>query len=90
MRERNDLRWNGLALHFGRHTKPLSTVVPDDRWPGMWRIRHHDGILSDLLNLTRARDAATSIALAYLNYPKGKKPGQRARPCVFRVMGYPT
>lgn len=32
-----------FALHYGRSRKPLATVVPDDRWPGMWRIRWPDG-----------------------------------------------
>jgi hypothetical protein len=32
-------------------------IVPDDRWPGMYRLRLPDGTLSDMVNLTRARDA---------------------------------
>lgn len=39
------------------------TVVPDDRWPEMWRVRH-EGRLSDIVNLTRAKDAALSWARA--------------------------
>ena len=37
------------------------TVVPDDRYPNMWRIRHNDR-LSDMVNLTRAKDAAITWA----------------------------
>jgi hypothetical protein len=33
-------------------------IVPDDTWPGMYRLRLPDGSLSDMVNLTRARDAA--------------------------------
>ena len=33
----------------------------------MWRVRFPDGRLSDMTNETRARDAATSIALAILS-----------------------
>lgn len=33
------------------------TVAPDDRWPGMWRIHHGDRV-SDMVNLSRAKDAA--------------------------------
>jgi hypothetical protein len=33
----------------------------------MWRVRSADGQLSDIVNLTRAKDAAETIALAVLN-----------------------
>jgi hypothetical protein len=36
-------------------------VVPDEHWPGMFRIRRPDGSLSDMVNLTRVRDALCSI-----------------------------
>ena len=32
-------------------------VVPDAAHPGMWRVRWPDGRLSDMTNLTRAKDA---------------------------------
>jgi hypothetical protein len=32
-------------------------IVPDTRYPGMFRVIRPDGSLSDLANLTRARDA---------------------------------
>jgi hypothetical protein len=32
-------------------------ITPDGQWPGMYRIRQPDGSLSDMLNLTRAKDA---------------------------------
>jgi hypothetical protein len=41
--------------------------VPDDTYPGMWRVRLPDGKLSDMLNPTRARDAARTIALGLVN-----------------------
>ena len=70
MRDRSDLVWRGFALHLGDQAEPLLTVVPDDRWPGMSRIRFRDGHLSDMLNIDRATDAAISIALVDVN-PKG-------------------
>ncbi len=70
MRDRSDLVWRGLALHVGHETKPLLTIVPDDR-SGLFRIRHRDGHLSDTVNLTRAKDAAADLALAELNTSKG-------------------
>ena len=33
-------------------------VVPDTKWPGMYRVRTPDGGLSDMVNLSRAKDAA--------------------------------
>ncbi len=49
-------------LLYGRARRPLATVVPDTRWPDMWRIALPDGQLSDMVNLTRAKEAAVAIA----------------------------
>jgi hypothetical protein len=38
-------------------TSGAVSIVPDAKWPGMYRLRFADGRLSDMLNLTRARDA---------------------------------
>jgi hypothetical protein len=35
-------------------------VVPDQKWPGMYRVRQPDGSLSDMVNLTRAKDATAA------------------------------
>jgi hypothetical protein len=43
--------------------KPLKLdprIVPDPKWPGMYRIKHPDGSLSDMANLTRCRDGLRS------------------------------
>jgi hypothetical protein len=50
------------ALHYGRSTKPLALVKPDETWPTMWRIHWPDGRTSDMVNLSRAKDAASAIA----------------------------
>jgi len=47
----------------------LALVVPDAKWSGMYRV-HHMGKITDMVNLTRAKDAAISIALAQLNSAK--------------------
>jgi len=47
-------------LYFGR--RKLAEVVPDDRWSGMWRVKLPNGQLSDMVNLTRAKDAAMALA----------------------------
>src|SRR5262245_48445550 len=36
-------------------------IVPDPKWPGMYRIKRPDGSLSDMANLTRAKDALAEI-----------------------------
>jgi hypothetical protein len=36
-------------------------VIPDDKYPNMWRVKLPNGTLSDLLNRTRAMDLARSI-----------------------------
>jgi hypothetical protein len=44
--------------------KPLKLdprIVPDPKWPGMYRIKRPDGSLSDMANLTRCRDGLRSF-----------------------------
>jgi hypothetical protein len=41
---------------------PLAWVVPYELWPQMWRVHWPDGSISDMVNLTRAKDAAVTIA----------------------------
>lgn len=39
--------------------KPLKLdprIVPDEHWPDMYRVQRSDGSLSDMVNLTRAKD----------------------------------
>jgi hypothetical protein len=49
------------ALHYGDALTPLALVVPDERWPDMFRIAWPDGRLSDMANLSRAKDAAEAF-----------------------------
>jgi hypothetical protein len=37
------------------------TVKQDAKWPKMWRLHFQNGQVSDMTNLTRARDAARSF-----------------------------
>ena len=55
-----------LRLYLGSKRTGYA-IVRDDRWPQMWRIRSPDGELSDMVNLTRAKDAA----LAAVGQPRG-------------------
>jgi hypothetical protein len=52
---------HGYAMHYGNARAPMIRVVPDDRWPGMWRMIWPDGQLSDMANLSRIKDAAAEI-----------------------------
>jgi hypothetical protein len=56
-----------LFLCHGNNRNPLLTVEPDSEYTGMYRIRVPDGGLSDMANLTRAKDAAIALALRILN-----------------------
>jgi hypothetical protein len=58
---------NGWALHCAGRRSAVLHVVPDATYPGMWRIRHPDGQLSDMANLIRAKDAAAAVAMRALN-----------------------
>jgi hypothetical protein len=41
-------------------TAAYTAIVPDKRFPDMFRLKRADGTLSDMVNLTRARDALLS------------------------------
>jgi len=50
-----------LRLHIGGRFTGVA-VVPDGKWPAMWRVRATDGRLSDMVNLPRAKNAAVANA----------------------------
>ena len=52
-----DLHWKDSRLYLGSHATGNS-ITPDTKYPSMWRVRYPDGSLSDIVNLTRARDSA--------------------------------
>jgi hypothetical protein len=58
---RGEARKVAYALHYGSAQSPLATVDPDNRWPGMWRIAWPDGRITDMVNLSRAKDAAEAL-----------------------------
>jgi hypothetical protein len=61
----HDLRWDGNLLRL-RSGRILARIEPDTTWPGMWRVKTPDGSYSDMVNRTRAKDAAISLILAAL------------------------
>ena len=71
---RRDLAWQKVPEGWALHCRGLCDavyVVPDAVYPGMWRVRLSDGDLTDMANLTWARDGAVSIALGMLNQQVG-------------------
>jgi hypothetical protein len=60
-----DLSWRGNDVYCGN--RKLCSVEKDTTYDTMWRIRTPDGKLSDMVNLSRAREAARSHSLAILN-----------------------
>lgn len=69
----NDLTWDHITLRQRRAGRVMATIEPDSIWPSMWRVRMPDGHFTDMVNLTRAKDAAQSLALAVLNNSKNHK-----------------
>ena len=78
------LRWRGNELYFDRRL--MLWIEPDGKYSGMWRVRHLDGCLSDMVNLSRARDAARVHALAALK--RGEETGYGSPPA--RLNGSPA
>jgi hypothetical protein len=56
-------RWKrfGAEWRLFHDRRTVARVVPDSKYPGMWRVRLPGG-LSDMVNLSRARDAALGFA----------------------------
>jgi len=63
---RNELAWDGLQLRLRTDGGPVMATVEADANSGMWRVRF-GGKLSDMGNLSRAKDAAISLVLRDLN-----------------------
>ena len=58
---RSQCRWQGNLLYLGDRLSGYE-VVPDDKYPNvMWRVKSSDGSLSEMVNRTRAKDAALSM-----------------------------
>jgi hypothetical protein len=51
-------------------------VVPDDRWPNMFRVQWPDGTLSDMANLSRTDDAAARFNETQGREQRGRQRGE--------------
>jgi len=68
MYDRQDLIWDGKQLRLLSNRGVVFAIIePDQTCPGLWRVRLPGGHLTDTVNLSRAKDAAASLALAILN-----------------------
>ena len=76
MNDRQDLKWDGLKLRL-KSGRLLATVEPDAKWPKMYRVRLPDGHVTDMVNLSRARDAARHLALRVLVVSHAEAPPMR-------------
>ena len=78
---RDRLKWrrhaDGRLFLIHRKRNPLVIVEPDSKHTGMYRVRFPDGGLSDMVNLTRAKDAAFAFALRSLNVATQETPPDR-------------
>ena len=77
---RDELDWHGNVLQLGQ--RKLAQIEPDAVWPSMWRVRTPDGRLSEMVNISRARDAARARPAAPTKQetPAGAPPIARNKP----------
>ena len=57
-------------------------VIPDTIHPSMWRVQWPDGSLSDMANLTRAKDAAACFIETEERRHRGRQSLSEGRRCV--------
>jgi hypothetical protein len=57
-------------------------LMPDAAQPGMWRVRWQDGRLSDMTNLTRAKDAVACFVETEERRQRGRHSPSDGRLCV--------
>jgi hypothetical protein len=78
------LTWVGDELVYGRKT--LLRIERDTVHPEMWRVRLPDGSLTAIVNRTRAKDAAVSIAHRLLNMSENLSEAPPTAPNEFQVL----
>ena len=80
-----DFSWKGHALYRTGIPAPVISIEADYSHLGMWRVRQPDGMLSDMVNKSRAMDAAEIIALAISNMHDSPLEASPARQKLSRV-----
>src|SRR5437660_2344255 len=56
------ISWDGDVLRV--NSRELARIERDSKYPNMWRVRLADGRLSDMVNSTRAKEAAFLLSSA--------------------------
>jgi len=69
--------WKGNRLYLESRFSGYQIQI-DEKYPTMWRVRSPDGTLSDMVNLSRAKDAAEVMFDRELRKP-AVSPTVRAR-----------
>lgn len=65
MTDRQALHWDGLQLRYRRRV--VATLVAEEAWPKLYRVHLPNGRVTDMVNLTRAKDAAVTLVMHALN-----------------------
>jgi hypothetical protein len=78
------LTWVGDELVYGRRT--VLRIERDGVYSEMWRVCLPDGSLTDMVNRTRAQDAAVSIALRLLNMSESLSEAPPTAPNEFQAL----
>jgi hypothetical protein len=63
---RTSLDWRSDCLFIGGRASKWR-IMKDEKYSMMWRIQRPDGTFTDMLNRTRAKETAESLALGDLN-----------------------
>ena len=61
----DEFYWKGLCLYRHRKVEPVAELIPDQKFPKLYRVSIPGKSLSDMVNLTMAKDAAQYLVRAY-------------------------
>lgn len=53
-----------MGIEADGEDRLAATIVPDDTYPGMYRLKYANGALSGMVNLARAKDALAGVGVA--------------------------
>ena len=89
------LNWkfeNGSYVLYRQDSRaPVLWVVPDKTYPKMWRIKTKAGVLSDMVNLSRAKDSAFGLAMdEYDRQTRVERPQEGRTAVILTGMGAET
>jgi hypothetical protein len=76
---RDRLIWRGFDLKHAQSRRVLVRVIADAHYHAMYRLQFPDGSVSDMVNLSRAKDAAIAAALRDLNSEVQETPAEGCR-----------